>query len=128
MSETQHTLFNKRAGGLWIAGALLLLAIYLAHSTPPPPPEPVNERTSPSPPRVPLSSPAVFDAETFKRTIINNNLFHPLGWTPPLPRESYRLIGTILSRSETTPPKAIIQTTAGNQTYIKHISCPPVIK
>ena len=59
-----------------------------------------------------------FDAEAFKRTIIENNLFRPLGWTPPRPIEPYRLIGTILPRSENTPRKAIIQSTAGNTTYI----------
>lgn len=39
--------------------------------------------------------------------IIDNNLFRPLGWTPPLPREPYR-----------APPKAIIESSAGNQTHI----------
>ena len=63
-------------------------------------------------------TPPVFDAEAFYRTIIDNNLFRPLGWTPPRPIEPYRLIGTLLPRSDTTPPKAIIQTTAGNKTYI----------
>ena len=53
----------------------------------------------------------------FHRTIIDNNLFRPLGWTPPRPKEPYRLIGTILPRDENTPPKAIIETTAGNKTY-----------
>lgn len=62
--------------------------------------------------------PVVFDAEAFKRTIVENNLFRPLGWTPPRPIEPYRLIGTILPRSENTPRKAIIQSTAGNTTYI----------
>ncbi|MDD9973461.1 MAG: hypothetical protein OXU27_05615 [Candidatus Poribacteria bacterium] len=59
-----------------------------------------------------------FDAEAFKRTIVENNLFRPLGWTSPRPIEPYRLIGTILPRSENTPRKAIIQSTAGNTTYI----------
>ena len=59
-----------------------------------------------------------FDAEAFKRTIVENNLFRPLGWTPPRPIEPYRLIGTIVPRRANTPRKAIIQTTAGNTTYI----------
>ena len=120
MSETQRTLFTQCVSGLLMAGALLLVAIYLARSTPPPPPEPVNERRSPPPDGVRQTPPEVFDAEvSFKRTIIDNNLFRPLGWTPPRPTEPYRLIGTILPRSEThTPPKAILQTTAGHQTYI----------
>lgn len=63
-------------------------------------------------------TPGVFDAETFKRTIIDNNLFRPLGWRPSRSVKPYRLIGTILPRSANTPPKAILQMTAGNQTYI----------
>ncbi len=62
-----------------------------------------------------------FQNTDFYQTIINNNIFHPLGWTPPVPREPYRLIGTILPRSANTPPKAIIQTTAGEKTYIVSI-------
>ena len=119
MSETQRNLFTQCVSGLLIAGALLLVAIYLARGTPSPvSPKGVNESTSPSPSRVRLGSPKVFDAEAFKRTIIDNNLFRPLGWTPPRPTEPYRLIGTILPRSANTPPQAIIQTTAGNTTYI----------
>ena len=58
---------------------------------------------------------------SFYRTIIDNNLFRPLGWRPPRPVEPYRLLGTILPRRANTPPKAIIQTTAGNKTYIVSI-------
>lgn len=65
-----------------------------------------------------LTTSGVFDSETFYQTIIDNNLFRPLGWTPPRPKEPYRLIGTVLPRSANTPPKAIIETTAGNQTHI----------
>jgi hypothetical protein len=61
---------------------------------------------------------AVFDAEVFKRTIIENNLFRPLGWTPARPKEPYHLLGTILARDANTPPKAILQMTAGGRTYI----------
>ena len=68
--------------------------------------------------RVRLANPAVFDSDTFYCTIIDNNLFRPLGWTPPRPIEPYRLLGTILPHDAHTPPKAILQTTAGNQTYI----------
>ncbi|MYK23219.1 hypothetical protein F4054_13295 [Candidatus Poribacteria bacterium] len=67
--------------------------------------------------RVPLTTPE-FDAESFCRTIIENNLFRPLGWTPPRPKEPYRLIGTLLPRSAHTPPKAILQSTTGEKTYI----------
>lgn len=56
-------------------------------------------------------------SDAFLRTIIDNNLFRPLGWRPPRPREPYRLIGTIWPRDENTPPRAILQTTAGNKTY-----------
>ena len=68
--------------------------------------------------RVPLTSPGVFDAEAFKRTIIDNNIFRPLGWTPPRPQEPYRLLGTIIPTDAKTPPKAVIQNTVENQTHI----------
>lgn len=55
---------------------------------------------------------------SFYRIIINNNLFRPLGWRPPRPREPYRLLGTILPKNADASPNAIIQTTAGNKTYI----------
>ena len=61
---------------------------------------------------------ADFQKTAFYRTIIDNNLFRPLGWRPPRPIEPYRLMGTILPRAANIPPRAIIQTTAGNQTYI----------
>ena len=45
-----------------------------------------------------------FQHSDFYRTIIENNLFRPLGWTPPRPVEPYRLIGTILPIDANTPP------------------------
>ena len=40
-------------------------------------------------------SPRIFEiSETYYRTIIDNNLFRPLGYrTPPRPIEPYRLLG-----------------------------------
>lgn len=114
MSETQRTLFNKRACGLWIAGVFILLAIYLSLHSETPPPEAVTDAVSPLPPRrVDLTHP-VFDSASYYRTIIDNNLFRPLGWTPPRPTEPYRLIGTILPTDDRIPSKAILQLTAGN--------------
>ena len=85
-------------------------------------PEPVKVRTFPVPHRVHQTSPAVFEvSETYYRTIIENNLFRPLGWTPPRPIEPYRLIGTILPRAANTPPRAILQSTTGQKTYIVSI-------
>ena len=37
-----------------------------------------------------------FQNSDFYHTIIDNNLFRPLGWTPPRPQEPYRLLGTII--------------------------------
>ena len=120
MSEKHSPFFNRRACGLLIAGAFILLAIYLSLPSETLPPEPVTHSVSPAPPRdrVDLANPSVFDAQSFYRTIIDNNLFRPLGWTPPRPKEPYRLIGTILSMDDRTPPKAILQTTAGHRTLI----------
>lgn len=58
-----------------------------------------------------------FQDSDFYRTIIDNNLFRPLGWKPPRPQEPYRLIGTILSTDGKTGAQAILQTTHGNTTY-----------
>ena len=126
MCETQRTLFNRRAGGLWIAGALVLLAIVFVVrvlSPSPPPPEPVKVQTAETQPRrVQRTAPPVFGAsEAYYSTIIENNLFRPLGWTPPRPIEPYRLIGTKLSRDGNTPPQAILQSTAGDKIYIVSI-------
>ena len=38
-----------------------------------------------------------FQDTDFYRTIIDNNLFRPLGWTPPRPVAPYRLVGTLVS-------------------------------
>lgn len=132
MSETPSTLFNKRrkdaalarangsvfSCGLLIAGAFVLLATVFALQTPTIETQSVSVIEPPPPRRVRQTPPPVFETETFYRTIIENNLFRPLGWRPPRPTEPYRLIGTLLPRSANTPPQAIIETTAGNKTYI----------
>ena len=58
-----------------------------------------------------------FQQSDFYRTIIGNNLFRPLGWRPPRPKEPYRLLGTIIPKDGKSPPQAILQTTAGNKIY-----------
>ena len=77
-----------------------------------------SETQPPQPRRVEQTPPPVFETETFYRTIIDNNLFRPLGWTPARPTEPYRLIGTILPIDANTPRRAILESTAGNKTYI----------
>ena len=102
-------------------GVARLLATLIAPPRLSPLPVVVSVSEAPARPeyrRVPLTSPGVFDAEAFKRTIIDNNIFRPLGWTPPRPQEPYRLLGTIIPTDTKSSPKAIIQNTAGNQTYI----------
>jgi len=54
-----------------------------------------------------------FQESEFYRTIVDNNLFRPLGWTPTRPREPYRLIGTLLPTAADTPARAILETTSG---------------
>ena len=121
MSERQRNFFNKCTCSLLIAGAfVLLLSVFWAFFRPPAETETLTIKGTPYSPQYKGvdRTPPVFDSEAFYRTIIDNNLFRPLGWTPPRPIEPYRLIGTILPRSANTPPKAIIQTTTGNQTHI----------
>ena len=57
-----------------------------------------------------------FQKSEFYHTIVGNNLFRPLGWRPPRPRESYRLLGTMIPTDEKTGTRAILQTTRGNIT------------
>ena len=59
-----------------------------------------------------------FQDTEFYRTLIDNNLFRPLGWTPPRPREPYRLLGTIVPKDAHAVPQAILQATAANITHI----------
>ena len=111
-----------RVGGLSMTGAFVSLAVVFVVRVllpSPPTPEPVKERTAETEQRRVHRTPPVMEvSDTYYSTIIENNLFRPLGWRPPRPTEPYRLLGTLLPRSANTPPKAILQTTAGNQTYI----------
>ena len=59
-----------------------------------------------------------FQTSKFYRTLIDNNLFRPLGWQPPRPREPFRLLGTIIPKDGITGAQAILQTTRGKTTYI----------
>ena len=85
--------------------------------------ETLTETTLPVSPRVfrkPLSTPqdslADFQKSDFYRTIVDNNLFRPLGWRPARPREPYRLLGTLLPSDGETPPQAILQRTTTGRT------------
>ena len=114
--STKHL---KRIAGFCV---LLCLFIYLCliaiRLTPPTIQLQTQTPTPRSPaPRFSLTTPE-FDSEAYYRTIIDNNLFRPLGWTPSRPQEPYRLLGTIIPIDAKIPPKAIIQNTIGNQTYI----------
>ena len=46
-----------------------------------------------------------FQETEFYRTIIDNNLFRPLGWEPERPKEPFRLIGTRTPTDGRTSPK-----------------------
>ena len=85
----------------------LSLAVFLIVSfhTPPPlqtrPQRPVTSESVSFPldrtqPRR-KTEPVRFQDTDFYRTIIDNNLFRPLGWTPPRPVSPYRLVGTLVS-------------------------------
>ena len=50
-----------------------------------------------------------FQETEFYRVIIDNNLFRPLGWRPPRPRETYRLLGTILPTDANIPKQVILE-------------------
>ena len=62
-----------------------------------------------------------FQTSEFHRVIIDNNLFRPLGWTSPRPREPYRLLGTLIPTYGNTPSQAILQSTTARTTHIVSI-------
>ena len=109
-------------------GIVLLGLTLLTHAllTPPVRDETVTVNTPKSKPTPRASRPLQFPASSqtddfqdsdFYRTIIDNNLFRPLGWRPARPREPYRLIGTLIPTDGITGARAILQTTRGNTTY-----------
>ena len=113
--------FLRRAGYLLIAGASLLIGIFFIYRSLGASAERVVEvKVVPveASSRARALPPVAFDSFAYYRTIIDNNIFRPLGWTPPRPQEPYRLLGTILPRDANTPPQAILQSTAGQKTYI----------
>ena len=62
-----------------------------------------------------------FQSSAFYLTIVNNNLFRPLGWRPPRPREPYRLTGKIISINDNKSTQAILQSTTARTIYIVRI-------
>ncbi len=65
-----------------------------------------------------LQIPIGFQDSDFYRTIVDNNLFRPLGWRPPRTRTAYRLLGTILPTEKRTEAQAILQSTTGDKIHI----------
>jgi hypothetical protein len=53
----------------------------------------------------------------FYCTIVDNNLFRLIGWTPPRPRDPYRLLGTRTPTDGKSEAQAILQSTTVGRTY-----------
>ncbi len=53
--------------------------------------------------------------EVFYNTIIENNIFAPLGYKPPIKTPSYRLIGTQIPNGREIEATAILQETTGQK-------------
>ena len=70
--------------------------------------------------RLPPSQKAPSNEKDFYRVIIDNNLFRPLGWTPPRQSFPYRLIGTLIPTDGETSPVAILG--AGQKTHTVTLS------
>lgn len=60
---------------------------------------------------------AEFQSSVFYRTIVDNNLFRPLGWHPPRLKEPYRLLGTRTPTDGKSEAQAILQSTTEGRTY-----------
>ena len=128
-STKENTMFTFLLKSFAIAcgtGIILILPFLFANtqrlsSTPPnktvrvSTPRSTTKRTSLTQER---EAEVLFQETEFYRTIINNNLFRPLGWTPPRQKESFRLLGTRIPTDGKTSPQAIIQATQENKTYI----------
>lgn len=119
--STQHI---KRIG-IGLAAGFVVAILFSLYTSPPTHPEnttiPFNRQTHPEV-RTPrrnedLETLEPFQQSDFYRTIIDNNLFRPLGWRPPRPREPYRLIGTLLPTDANIPKQAILQRTPAGSTY-----------
>ena len=121
MSETRSTFLTRRARYLCIAGAFILLAlVFFAYRRQPVSDAVLTVKVVPVEETVGVVDfPVVdFDSESYYRPILEYNLFRPLGWTPPIPVEPYRLVGTVLPRGTERPPQAIIEGTGGGNPQI----------
>lgn len=99
-------------------------------TTPLSPPPPTAPAPAPPRPRRPLtagtSTLGPDDAETLKafeqtefyRTIVENNLFLPLGTAAPSQPARYRLIATTTPTNGDSRSTALIQSIAGNETHV----------
>ena len=103
------------------SGVALLLFVLLTHT---PPKIEIQEETILVSPRVfrsrsttPQETLKDFQSSGFYRTIIDNNLFRPLGWRPPRPREHYRLLGTLIPTDGNRKAQAILQKAPAGRTY-----------
>ena len=68
-------------------------------------------------PTFPRNGLKTFQKSEFRRTIVDNTLFRPLGWTPPRPRDRYRLLGTRTPTDGKSEAQAILQKTPVGRTY-----------
>ena len=120
--STNGSILLQRAIYIFICGAFLFLSIFFGYRFVLPDESETVAMTVGVSERLPHRRvdlrPSDFDSAAYYRPILEYNLFRPLGWTPPVVREPYRLIGTILPRDANTPAKAILESNSGNQTFI----------
>ena len=122
--STKHLKRLSIAAGLVVFSLLISFWQWKKPKHPEAQPEPRTETvirevssSSPVQRRFDLTRPPAL-SDPFYRTIIDNNLFRPLGWTPPRPQEPYRLTGTLIPRDANTAPKAFLLANATNTTHI----------
>ena len=106
MKETDRLFSDRKLLLLVLVVCGLAVFLIVSFHTPPSPPQPRPQRPAHSKSRgFPLertqqhqkTEPVRFEDTDFYRTIIDNNLFRPLGWTSPRPVSPYRLVGTLVS-------------------------------
>lgn len=60
--------------------------------------------------------------EAFYQTIIDNNLFRPLGWQPETPQPKYMLIGTAIAKNTAQHTEAFIVERQSGQLHIVRVN------
>lgn len=127
LSHNENTMFRKRLKTIVfisICVVSLLSGVLLIRTQTPADPTPKENRVRTTqrqtvyrPSQNSQATGTDFQTTKFYRTIVDNNLFRPLGWTLPRPRNPYRLLGTRMPTDGKSKAQAILQSTTAGRTH-----------